>query len=185
MDHIEHVLNYMLTNGIMLMGFLLTVLTSTWFSNQLWDIQFDILSPKHSTVVLRNWILNSAQAIYMEEIQMLMEKEVGLHMNASKLHPAQLEEGRISALGPLFASKAPALWGLCQWLLKVESNIWVRCHAPLSAEKVGRRHEGSGGGDHVSAGQQSKGNSAEWNYALLQIVSYCMVDKHVGWLTLQ
>ena len=154
------------------------------FSDQLWDIQFDILSFKHSTVVLRNWILNNAP-IYMEEIQMLMEEEVGPHMNASKLHPAQLEEGRISALGPLFVSKALALWGLCQWLLKVESNIWVRCCMPLSAEKVGRRHEGSGGGDHISAGQQSKGNSAEQNYALLQIVSYHMANKHVGWLTLQ
>ncbi|KAF8344261.1 uncharacterized protein EI90DRAFT_2830279, partial [Cantharellus anzutake] len=73
-----------------------------------------------------NWILTSAQAIYMEEIQTLIEKESGLHMNAFNLHPAQLDAGRVSALEPIFKSKAPALWRLFQQLLVVESKVRAR-----------------------------------------------------------
>ncbi len=101
-------------------------------------------------------------------------------MNASNLHLAQLEAGKISALGPLFKSKAPALWGLFQQLLVVESKAQARHWAkpaPPSAE-LGTGRDENGDRDHVSAGKQSKGTSSEKHYALLRIVSHNMLDKY-------
>src|SRR5258708_33814182 len=126
-DHAGDVLNCMLANGFTLVSFLSTILTSMCFSDKLQEIHFHILSPEENpdsgrTTIVKNWILTTTQAIYMEEIQTLMEKENGLHMNASNLHPAQLEAGKTSTLGLLFKSKAPALWGLFQQLLVVESK---------------------------------------------------------------
>ncbi|KAF8313333.1 uncharacterized protein EI90DRAFT_3136725 [Cantharellus anzutake] len=124
-DHATDVIHCMLTNGFTLMSFLSTILTSSGFGDILCEIQVQILNPEPelgSTVIVRNWILTSAQAIYAEEIQVLMEKESGLHMNAAHLHPAQLEDGRISTLKSLFESKAPAVWALINHLLTVESK---------------------------------------------------------------
>ncbi|KAF8327707.1 uncharacterized protein EI90DRAFT_3126663 [Cantharellus anzutake] len=157
------------------MSFLSTILTSRGFGDKLREIQVQILNPKPEpgTAIVRDWILTSAEAIYMEEIQVLMEKESGLHMNAAHLHPAQLEDGKISTLKSLFESKAPATWALINHLLTVESKTrarrWAK-PAPPSAE-MGSRKNGDNDGDHISAGRQLKGsyNYSERHYAPLQI----------------
>ncbi|KAF8331410.1 uncharacterized protein EI90DRAFT_3016406 [Cantharellus anzutake] len=153
-----------------------TILTSRDFGNKLREIHIRILNPAPelgSTAIVRNWILTSAQAIYTEEIQVLMEKESRLCMNATHLHPTQLEDGRISMLKPLFESKAPAVWALITHLLTVESKTWARRWAKLAppSAEMGSGRDGGDDGDHVSAGKQLKGNYnyPERNYALLQI----------------
>ncbi|KAF8335733.1 uncharacterized protein EI90DRAFT_3152773 [Cantharellus anzutake] len=174
-DRVEDVFKYMLANGLTLTSFLSIILTSVQFGDKLREMQLHILSTTedlHDATVVRNWILTSAQAVYIKEIQALMEKGNGLHMNASKLHPAQLEVGKTSVLRPLFESKAPALWRLLQHLLVVESKGREGRRAkvvPSRSAGLGAGRDEDGCGDHVSAGHQSKGNNRERNYALLQI----------------
>ncbi|KAF8340407.1 uncharacterized protein EI90DRAFT_2966224 [Cantharellus anzutake] len=124
------------------MSFLSTILTSRGFGDKLREIQVQILNPKPEpgTAIVRDWILTSAEAIYMEEIQVLMEKESGLHMNAAHLHPAQLEDGKISTLKSLFESKAPATWALINHLLTkgvvIMSIITNSCNGHCNALQV-------------------------------------------------
>ncbi|KAF8316520.1 uncharacterized protein EI90DRAFT_3134333 [Cantharellus anzutake] len=171
---VKDVLNYMKAHGFTLMSFLSSMLTSIQFVDKQRDLQLHILHPgaghSHATI-MRNWILGSAEEIYKEELEILMEKENGLYMNASKLHLAQLEQAKISILMPLFKSKAPALWVLFQQLLVLESKPSVGQPAKvayLSVEMGAGRDEGNYG-DHVSVGTQSKGNYQELNHALLKV----------------
>ncbi|KAF8341236.1 uncharacterized protein EI90DRAFT_3116378 [Cantharellus anzutake] len=175
----------MTSNGFTLTSFLSTLLTSIRFGDILREIQFHILNPEEnpgSAVIVKDWILTSAEAVYIEEIWILMEKESGLHMTAYNLHPAQLEGGRIRALAPFFESRVPALWGLFQKLLVVESKMQVRRWAkpaPPSTETRSGRNKADDG-DHVSAGRQSKGNSSERQFSLLKIKGVVIISLIVN-----
>ena len=98
-QYVRNILNNMSASGFTLASFLLIVFTSIHFQIEMQELERSILPPipsSHEVAIIRAWTLKATVSIYKIEVQTLMEKESGLQMAAYKLHPDQLEGGKVS-----------------------------------------------------------------------------------------
>ncbi len=115
-EHVKCILDSLSANSFTLTSFLSIIFTLLPFQLEMQQLEIGILSTVLSSPeadVVRNWVLKSAESIYISEVQTLLGKECGLWMAAYKLHVEQLEEGKISSLKPIYQTKSPELWKLC------------------------------------------------------------------------
>ena len=115
----------MFANGFTLASFLSIVFASIHFQIERRELERSILPSttiSQEGKLVRAWALRIAAAIYINEVQILMEKETGLWMVAYKLHLGQLEDGKISSLKTIYQTNTPELWKLCHQLLDVWSK---------------------------------------------------------------